>query len=331
MDRLERGSMKKIVEIGNYPVGFGQPPFFVAEIGINHNGDVMLAKKAVGAAIGAGCQAVKFQKRTVPVVYSEQDLAKKRQIPPDNGIMENAINRGVLPQEAIDRLTASHMEDTTNGDLKWALELTAEEYGEIDRFCKSNDILWFASPWDEESVDFLEKFNPPCYKVASPCLTDKDLLIHMKETRKPIILATGMSTYEEISQAVSVLGEDNLIILHAVSEYPPVDKDLNLSAINTLMKKFPSIPVGYSGHEKDILPSVIAVSMGACMVERHLTLDRRTWGTDHAASLEPDEFYQLIKQANRVAEMLGDGVKKISPKEREIMIKLRRKYGFAGV
>lgn len=319
-----------MIKIGSSLVGPGQPVFIVAEIGINHNGDIELAKKLIDSAAIAGCQAVKFQKRTIPVVYSREDLEKKRQIPPDNGIMANAIKRGVLPPESVKRLLDSDLEDTLNGDLKWALEFTLEEYREIDAHCISRGILWFASPWDEESVDFLEQFGPPCHKVASASLTDRDLLIHLKRTGRPIILSTGMSTPEEVGWAVNVLDRSSLVLMHSVSEYPPNDNDLHIKMVETLLELYPDIVIGYSGHEKDIMPSVISVALGACVVERHLTLDRRLWGTDHAASLEPAELTELVSQIQRVPCVLGNGRRVIGPVEMANMRKLRRKYGFAG-
>lgn len=180
------------VRIGEYWVGQDYPVFVIAEIGINHNGDLDIAKKLIYEAKQAGCQAVKFQKRTVDIVYSAEELAKPREVPPD--VVSSAVRRGVLSLEAVMRLEGSGLKNTTNGDLKWALELTRDEYAEIDRYCKELGILWFASPWDEASVDFLAKFDPPCYKVASASLTDDALLRHIRSKGKPIIMSTGMST-----------------------------------------------------------------------------------------------------------------------------------------
>jgi len=313
----------KDVYLGGIPVGKFHPRFFVAEIGINHNGSLEIARKLIDAAKEAGAQAVKFQKRTVPVVYSPEELAKPRQV--DREILERAIKRGVLPEESVKRLIASDFKDSTNGDLKWALEFTKEEYKEIDRYCKERGILWFASPWDEESVDFLEEFNPPCYKVASACLTDRGLLEKIKEKKRPVILSTGMSTMEEIKKAVRILGTDNLIILHTVSTYPANEEELNLKMINRLKKVFPGIPIGYSGHEKGIIPSLAAVTLGAYLIERHLTLDRKMFGSDQAASLEPHEFAELIREAEAIRRSQGTSLKKILDSEVPIMKKLRRK------
>ena len=244
------------VVIGKHTVGPGNPCFVVAEIGINHNGDLNLAKQLIDVAVNAGCDAVKFQKRTVDVVYSAEELARPRESP-----------FGV-----------------TNGDLKRRLEFSKEQYDQIDAHCRARNIAWFASPWDEASVDFLESFAVPCYKVASASLTDDNLLRHMRSTGKPIILSTGMSTMAQIDHAVEVLGRDQLVILHATSTYPAQYEELNLRVIPMLAQRF-GVPVGYSGHETGIASSVAAVAMGACVVERHLSLDRAMWGSDQAASL----------------------------------------------
>lgn len=316
----------KPVGIGSFLVGPGRPPFVVAEIGINHNGFVEEVKKLIDAACAAGCHAVKFQKRTVEVVYTQEDLARRRQIPSNTGILQNAVKRGVLSPEAVDRLTRSDFEDTTQGDLKYALEFTEADFLEIIAYCAQKGMLWFASPWDEGSVDFLEKLNPPCHKVASASLTDSGLLTRLKETGRPIIASTGMSTLEEIDQAVRILGEENLILMHTVSTYPTADHHMNLRVIGTLQGRYPSVPIGYSGHEKDILPSVLAVALGACMVERHLTLDVRNWGSDQAASLEPHQLKEMNDQIARLVLIMGTGDKVVIPEEVAVQKKLRRKY-----
>lgn len=311
------------IKIGNLPVGDGQPVFVVAEIGINHNGRLDLAKKLIDVAKEAGCQAVKFQKRTVPVVYSKEELAKPREVPAD--IIINTIKKGVLDTSAVARLTQSNLLETTNGDLKWALELTHAEYQEIDKYCREKNILWFASPWDEASVDFLEQFDPPVYKVASPSLTDGDLLRHIRSTGRPVILSTGMSTPEEIDRAVEILGKDNLIILHCVSTYPAELEHLNLNAVATLKKRYQPVPIGYSGHEKGVYTSLCAVVLGACLVERHITRDRAMWGTDQAASLEPKGIRELVAKIRHYETARGDGMKRVLEQEIPIIKKLRRK------
>src|ERR1051326_5136432 len=247
----------KTVKIGNKLVGDGQQAYIAAEIGINHNGDLDLAKRLISVAIAAGCDAVKFQKRTVDIVYSAEELAKPRESP----------------------------FGTTNGDLKRALEFGLEEYEEIDAYCRAVKIPWFASCWDEKSVDFINRFDMPCFKIASASLTDDNLLRHTRATGKPIVLSTGMSTIQEIDHAVEVLGKHDLILLHACSTYPAYYEELNLRAIPLMQDRY-GVPVGYSGHETGIASTVAAATLGACCVERHITLDRSMWGSDHAASLD---------------------------------------------
>jgi len=283
------------VKIGNKIVGKGHPCFIIAEIGINHNGSIDLAKKLIDEAKNAGCDAVKFQKRTVDVVYTKEELAKERITP---------LGR-------------------TNGDLKRGLEFNYSQYKEIDEYCRKRKIMWFASCWDEGSVDFMEQFNPPCYKIASASLTDDNLLKHTKNTGKPIILSTGMSTMEQIEHAVGILGEDNLVLMHATSTYPTAQNELNLQVILTLMDKF-SCPVGFSGHERGLAPSLMAVTIGADAIERHITLDRTTWGSDHAASLEPQGITRLVRDIRQVPIVMGDGCKKVYDDELPIIEKLRR-------
>lgn len=286
---------RKKVTIGGKTIGDGEPTFIVAEIGINHNGSLDTAKKLIDVAIAAGCDAVKFQKRTIEVVYTPEELAR--------------------PRESVF--------GDTNGDLKRGLEFGEKEYAEIDRYCKEKGILWFASPWDEGSADFLAKFNVPCYKIASACLTDDNLLKHIRSKGKPAILSTGMSTVEQIRHAVEVLGENDLIILHCTSTYPSADGELNLKVIPWLKEQF-SCPIGYSGHEVGVYSSLVAVVLGACVVERHITLDRAMWGSDQAASLEPQGIERLVRDIRRVPVWLGDGRKRVFESELPILEKLRR-------
>ena len=283
------------VEIAGKKIGSGQPCYVVAEIGINHNGDLALAKRLIDVAVASGCNAVKFQKRTVEVVYSAAELARVRESP----------------------------FGTTNGELKRALEFGREQYAEINAHCRAAGIVWFASPWDEGSVDFLEEFNVPCHKVASASLTDDRLLRHIRSARKPIILSTGMSTMEQIDHAVEILGREDLVLLHATSTYPATYDELNLKVIPVLAKRF-DVPVGYSGHETGIASSVASVALGAVMVERHLTLDRAMWGSDQAASLEPNGMQRLVRDIRLVETAFGDGVKQLYEREKPIMEKLRR-------
>ncbi len=337
------------VRIGNKPVGTGQPCFIIAEIGINHNGSLEITKRLIDAAVGAGCDAVKFQKRTVRVVYTHEELAKPRQV--DVSIINNAMDRieiegvryPVFPGENLRRLEKDRI-NTTNGDLKYALEFELKEFDMIDRYCQEKGIAWFASAWDGLSAHFINGFNVPCHKIASACLTHADLLRRVRYNGKPVILSTGGSTMEQIEKAVDILGREDLLILHCVANYPCKDEEINLRMIETLRDKFEGIPVGYSGHEKDSLPSLVAVSMGACVVERHITLDKNMPGSDHKASLEPQEFSDLVakirklnegdslsfgpEEAGRLGIIKGDGVKRVYDSEAEVMKKLRRKTDF---
>jgi N-acetylneuraminate synthase len=283
------------LRVGSKLVGYGQPCYVIAEIGINHNGDIDLAKQLINVAIGAGCNAVKFQKRTIDVVYTAEELAKPR---------ENPFG-------------------PTNGDLKRGLEFEVEEYREIDRYCKEVKIDWFASCWDEASVDFIAQFDVPCFKIASASLTDDKLLRHTRDIGKPIILSTGMSTIEEIDHAVEVLGKKDLLLMHACSTYPAYYEELNLRVIDTLTDRYGML-VGYSGHETGLPSSVAARVMGACMIERHITLDRSMWGSDHAASLEPNGITRLVRDIRLIEKSMGDGVKRVLEREQPIIKKLRR-------
>ena len=287
--------MSRVVKIADKYVGDGHPCFVIAEIGINHNGSVELAKKMIDIAVTTGCDAVKFQKRTVDVVYTKEELAKER----------------------------SSVFGNTNGDLKRGLEFGYNEYSEIDRYCKEKGILWFASCWDEKSVDFIEQFNPPCYKIASASLTDSNLLRYTKSKNKPILLSTGMSTMDEIHRALSILGTDNLIIYHCTSTYPSNADEMNLNVIKTFKEEF-NCPIGYSGHERGVTPSVLAVALGANSVERHITTDRTNWGSDQAASLEMAGLFHMIRDIRQVPALLGDGKKVVYKRELPIIEKLRR-------
>jgi N-acetylneuraminate synthase len=283
------------VNIGKRQLGEGHPCYVIAEIGINHNGDIDLAKRLISVAVAAGCDAVKFQKRTIEVVYTEKELATPR---------ENPFGE-------------------TNGDLKRGLEFGEADFEEIQSFCKQVKIDWFASPWDEQSVDFMEQFNPVVYKVASASLTDDHLLRHIRKTGKPVIASTGMSTYAEIDHAVEVLGKENLVLVHTTSTYPAKYSQLNLRAIPTMAERY-GVPVGYSGHETGIPTSVAAAVLGACCVERHITMDRAMWGSDQAASLEPNGISRLVRDIRLCEQSMGDGVKRVYEEEIPVMKKLRR-------
>ncbi len=288
--------MTKPVRVGAKEIGPGKRVYAIAEIGINHNGSLETAKRLISAAAGAGCDAVKFQKRTVDVVYTADELSKPR---------ENPFG-------------------PTNGDLKRGLEFGKAQYKEIDRFCKDTGIDWFASCWDEASVDVIDEFDPPCYKIASASLTDDHLLRHTRATGKPVIMSTGMSTMKQIEHAVEVLGAKDLIIMHTTSTYPSKAEELNLKMITELQRRFPAIPIGYSGHEVGLYTTLAAAALGATCIERHITLDRSMWGTDQSASVEPDGIAKLVKNLRTLEKALGDGVKKVYESEVPIIKKLRR-------
>ncbi len=283
------------IKIGDRWIGEGEPCWIVAEIGINHNGNLYVARQLIDATAQAGCDVVKFQKRTIEVVYSPEELALPR---------ENPFG-------------------ATNGALKHGLEFGEAEYQAIDEHCRSSEMMWLASCWDEASVDFIERFAPPCYKIASASLTDDNLLRHHRRQGRPIILSTGMSTLEEIDHAVDVFGTEDLILLHCTSTYPAKVDELNLRAITSLRERY-GVPVGYSGHEVGLAPTVAAATLGAVMVERHITLDRAMWGSDQAASVEPQGFARIVRDIRTNKEAAGDGVKRLYNSEIPVRDKLRR-------
>ncbi len=287
---------RREVQIGKRLVGDRHPVYIVAEIGINHNGDLGSAKRLIDAAAHAGVDAVKFQKRTPELCVPPEQRGQMRETP-----------WGYI----------SYL------DYRYKVEFSLEEYREIDLYCKQKGVTWFASVWDEPSVDFIEKFDPVCFKVPSASLTDHNLLKHLRKTGRPIIISTGMSTLEQIHAAVKVLGEDNLVISHATSTYPCDPEELNLRMIGTLRQKF-SCPIGYSGHEVGLVTSVVAAALGACVVERHITLDRALWGGDQAASVEPGGFERLVKYIRTTELSMGDGIKKVYASELPSLTKLRR-------
>ena len=288
--------MAESINIGGRQIGKGQPAYVVAEIGINHNGDLSLARQMIKAARDAGVDAVKFQKRT-PELCTPPDVQKQMRDTP----------WGYIPYI----------------EYRHKVEFGREEYDEIDHYCKELGIDWFASVWDEPSVDFLETYHPIAYKVPSASLTDHNLLRHLRKTGRPIILSTGMSTMNQIQRSLEVLGFENMMICHTTSAYPCDPDELNLRMLQTLASRYPC-PIGYSGHEVGLIPTVVAVALGACLVERHFTLDRAMWGSDQAASVEPGGFERLVKYI-RVTELaLGDGVKRVYDSELPILKKLRR-------
>jgi N-acetylneuraminate synthase len=289
--------MAREIKIGNRMVGDGHPAYVIAEIGINHNGDIEIVKKMIDAAVHANADAVKFQKRT-PEVCTPPDQQKQMRETPWGYI--------------------------TYLEYRYKVEFNEEQYREIDAYCKQKGIAWMVSVWDEESVDFMEKFDTPAYKIPSASLTDLNLIRIARATGKPLILSSGMSTMEQIHNGIKIAGEKNLALMHCTSTYPCEPEELNLRMIETLRREFPNMPIGYSGHEVGLVPSAVAVAFGACMVERHLTLDRAMWGSDQSASVEPGGFERLVKYIRVTEASLGDGVKKVYESEKGSMKKLRR-------
>ena len=284
------------VNIAGRAIGESQPVFVIAEIGINHNGDVAIAKQLIDVAVQAGCDAVKFQKRTPSIC-----------VPPDQASIPRETPWGTM----------------TYLEYKERIEFGKPEFSAIDDHCEANGIMWFASPWDVPSVEFLEGFNTPVFKIASACLTDDELLIAIRQTGKPVIMSTGMSSLEEIDHAVSLLDRSKLILGQATSTYPCKPEELNLRAIGSLHQRY-QVPVGYSGHETGLQTTVAAVALGAVFIERHITLDRAMWGTDHAASVEPQGLTRLVRDIRNVESALGDGNKRVFESEVSVRKKLRR-------
>jgi len=284
------------LKFGERIIGDGHPTYVVAEIGINHNGSVDIARRLIDAAADARCDAVKFQKRTPALC-----------VPPTqrNRVRETPWGR------------------MTYLEYRHRMEFGLEEFQLLIEHCRSRSIDWFASCWDESAVDFVEWFDPIGYKIPSAALTDLVLLQRLKQTGRPLILSTGMSTMHQIEQTVALLGTENLLICHATSTYPcPLD-ELNLRMIQTIRSRF-DCPVGYSGHEVGLATTLAAVCVGACLIERHITLDRAMWGTDQAASVEPHGLARLVRDVRDVESAMGDGVKIVYSSERAVMQKLRR-------
>jgi len=283
------------VLLGDRLVGDGHPCFIVGEIGINHNGDIEIAKRLIQIAAAAGCDAVKFQKRTPSICVPESQRGLMRETP-----------WGYI----------SYME------YREHVEFDREAYEEIDRHCRTHAIRWFASCWDELSVEFIQQFDIPCFKIASASLTDEGLLRRTRAAGKPIVLSTGMSSLEQIDTAVETVGSTDLVLLHSVSTYPAFYNELNLRVMSTLRERY-EVPIGYSGHETGLASTVAAVALGACVVERHITLDRSMWGSDQAASLEPSGLTRLIRDIRLVETSLGSPEKKVLDRERPIIARLR--------
>jgi N-acetylneuraminate synthase len=284
------------IKIGDVLIGDNHPCYIVAEIGINHNGDVGIAKRLIDVAVVAGCNAVKFQKRD-----------------PDS----------CVPLSQQNKMRETPWGYITYLEYRRKVEFGEKEYKEIDDYCRKKNVQWFVSSWDQVSLEALADFDLPCYKISSACLTDINLLKAFRSKKKPLILSTGMSTIEQIDKAVEVLGKKDLIILHSTSTYPAYYEELNLRAIKTLRERY-GVLVGYSGHETGIASSVAAVALGACMIERHITLDRSMWGSDQAASLEPSGTIRLVRDIRLVETSMGDGIKRVFDRELPIMERLRR-------
>lgn len=288
--------MTRTIELAGRLVGDGHPTYIIAEIGINHNGSVQIAKDLIRAAYDAGVDAVKFQKRTPELCVPEHQKGQMRDTP-----------WGYI----------SYL------DYRYKVEFDQAEYQEIDSYCRSLGIDWLASSWDIPSLDFIEAFDPPAHKIPSALLTDHALLRAIKETGRPVILSTGMSTMAEIRESVAILGTEQLLVCHTTSSYPCPPEELNLKMIQTLRENF-DVPIGYSGHEVGLVPSALAVAMGACLVERHVTLDRAMWGSDQAASVEPHGMRTLVKYIRVTEKAIGDGEKKVYDSEQSSLKKLRR-------
>jgi len=285
------------VSIGSNRIGADAPVYVIAEIGLNHNGDIELAKQLIDVAADAGAQAVKFQKRTPEISTPEHMRDVRRDTP---------------------------WGEMTYLEYRYRVEFDREQYIEIGDYATMRGLDWFASPWDVPAVAFLEDLNVVAHKVASASVTDHELLRALAATGKPVILSTGMSTLEQVDAAVQILGTEQLVLLHATSTYPLPPEEANLRTIGTLQQRYQGVPVGYSGHERGLQISLAAVALGAVAVERHITLDRTMWGSDHAASLEPTGFDHLVRDIRIIGEALGDGVKRVFPGELAPQAKLRR-------
>jgi len=297
MTSLPSSINRRVVIKSGKAIGDGEPCYVIAEIGINHNGSVELAKEIIDGAVRAGANCVKFQKRTPELCT-----------PPDQAGVERDTPWGRMTYLA----------------YRHRVEFGEAEYREIDAHCRALGVDWTASCWDEPSVAFMEQFDPPFYKAASASLTDHALLRAMAGTGRPLIISTGMSSQEEIDQAVGALGLENLLIAHSTSAYPCQPHELNLRMIQTLRAAFPGTPIGYSGHEVGLATTTAAVAIGASFIERHVTSDRSLWGSDQAASVEIVGLERLVRDIRSIEEALGDGVKQRYASELNVMRRLRR-------
>ncbi|OUJ18091.1 Sialic acid synthase [Methanonatronarchaeum thermophilum] len=290
--------MNKIV-IDGIEISEESDPFFIAEIGINHNGSLDNAKEMIDMAADFDADAVKFQKR-------EPDIC--------------------VPEHKKDQVRETPWGDITYLEYKKKIEFGKKEYDEIDEYCKDKDIVWSASAWDLPSFEFIEQYDIPFHKVASAKLTDKKLLQKIKNTGKPVFLSTGGSTMQQIKKAVKIFEESNkLVIMQCNANYPSEINELDLNVIKTLKKEFPEHIIGYSGHEKGISPSLVAAALGAKVIERHITIDRAMWGSDQSASLDRPGLRRLIRDVKNIPKMLGNEEKTVYENEEKVMKKLRNK------
>jgi N-acetylneuraminate synthase len=286
------------ISIDGRLVGDNQPVYMIAEIGLNHNGDLQIAKKLIDAAFATNWDCVKFQKRTPEICVPEHQKSVMRDTP-------------------WGRMTYL--------EYRYRVEFEKEQYDYIDTYCCEKPISWTASIWDLKSLEFLLQYDIPFIKVPSAKLTEHEFLVESAKSGKPVILSTGMSTIEEIDAAVEVLekhAKGNYVLMHTNSSYPAPPEELNLRVINFLKERYKCI-IGYSGHEYDLEPSVIAASLGAGLIERHVTLDHNIWGSDQFASLEVHAMDMLRKRIKNIDLILGDGIKKLTGKELEVRKKLR--------
>tara|TARA_B110000046_G_scaffold61562_2_gene69174 strand:- start:5258 stop:6127 length:870 start_codon:yes stop_codon:yes gene_type:complete len=289
--------MRNTVKVWDKTIGDGHPVYIIGEIGLNHNGSMDLAKQLIDLAKMAGCDAVKFQKRTPEIC---------------------------VPMDQRDKMRETPWGYITYMDYRYKVEFEKKEYDEIDRYCKEKNMHWFASCWDEPSVDFMSQYDIPCFKLASASLTDTDLLKHHRSKGFPMILSSGMSEIDQIKTAIEAIGDEDLMLLHATSTYPCPAEELNLRMITTLREMY-DFPIGYSGHETGLPTTVATVALGANIIERHITLDRAMWGSDQAASVGPIGLLRLVKQIRQTEIAMGDGIKKVYESEVPIRAKLRRK------
>lgn len=288
------------IAVGSKKIGEGQPVFVIAEAGINHQGDVEIAKKLIEEAAKCGADAVKFQKRSISRILTREGL----DMPYDN---PNSFGK-------------------TYGEHKEALELNESDYRELKAHCEKNSVIFCASGWDEESIDFLDNLGIDFFKMASADLTNIPLLVHTAKKGKPVILSTGMASLEEVRNAYDAVKDINnqIAILQCTSTYPSKFNEINLNVLKTFQKEFPDAVIGFSGHEQGIAIPPVAVGLGACIVERHFTLDRTMKGGDHAASLEPQGFSKMVRDIHHVSEAMGSFDKEIQESEKPIFKKLAK-------